>query len=115
MPSPGGPHTLDPARGLGRRIPEPAAPVLRGVDLDLAPGRRVALVGPSGAGKSTLADLLVRFLPGRRRRGARSTACPLDRLAADEVRTVVGLVEQSPHLFDTTLAENLRIGPPLGR
>ena len=35
---------------------------------------------------------------------------PLERLAADDVRQVVGLVEQSPHLFDTTLAENLRIG-----
>ena len=35
---------------------------------------------------------------------------PLERLTADEVRRVVGLVEQSPHLFDTSVAENLRIG-----
>jgi ABC-type multidrug transport system fused ATPase/permease subunit len=34
----------------------------------------------------------------------------LDRLASDDVRQVVGLVEQSPHLFATSLAENLRVG-----
>ena len=84
-------------------------PVLRGVDLDLAPGRRVALVGPSGAGKSTLADVLVRFLPVD---GGEATldGVPLDRFSSDDVRRVVGLVEQSPHLFATTLAENLRVG-----
>ena len=41
---------------------DPAGPLaLDGVDLDLWPGRRVALVGPSGAGKSTVAALLLRF------------------------------------------------------
>ena len=39
-----------------------------------------------------------------------SMAPPLERYRADDVRLVVGLVEQSPHLFDTTLAENLRVG-----
>ena len=62
------PHTLV-LRGVWAGYPGTDRAVLRGVDLDLAPGRRVALVGPSGAGKSTLADVLVRFLPARRRRG----------------------------------------------
>ena len=46
--------------------------------------------------------------PTRERRSL--DGVPLERLAADDVRRVVGLVEQSPHLFDTTLAENLRVG-----
>ena len=69
-------------RGLRARYGEtPWA--LDGVDLDLAPGRRVAVVGPSGAGKSTLAAVLLRFLDyegvGHARRRAdptRSTATP---------------------------------------
>jgi ABC-type multidrug transport system fused ATPase/permease subunit len=69
----------------------------------------VALVGPSGAGKSTLADVLVRFLPADAGDASLDTV-PLERFRADDVRRVVGLVEQRPHLFDTTLAENLRIG-----
>jgi thiol reductant ABC exporter CydC subunit len=82
---------------------------VRGVDLELAPGRRVALIGPSGAGKSTLADLLVRFLSTDAGE-ATLDGVPLERMATDDIRRVVGLVEQRPHLFDTTLAENLRIG-----
>jgi ABC-type multidrug transport system fused ATPase/permease subunit len=82
---------------------------LRGVDLSLRPGRRVAIVGPSGAGKSTLADVLVRFLPADAGE-AMLDGVPMERFAAEDVRRVVGLVEQRPHLFDTTLAENLRIG-----
>ena len=103
-----GPHTVR-LRSVWAGYPGTARSVLRGVDLDLAPGRRVALVGRSGAGKSTLADVLVRFLPID---GGEATldGVPLDRLSSDEVRRVVGLVEQSPHLFATTLAENLRVG-----
>jgi ABC-type multidrug transport system fused ATPase/permease subunit len=82
---------------------------LRGVDLELGPRRRVALVGPSGSGKSTLADVLVRFLPADAGEAVLDGR-PMERLTGDDVRRVVGLVEQHPHLFDTTLAENLRIG-----
>jgi thiol reductant ABC exporter CydC subunit len=103
-----GPHSLD-ARGVWASYPGAGRAALRGVDLHLAPGRRVALVGPSGAGKSTLADVLVRFLPTDAGE-VTLDGLPLERLAADDVRRVVGLVEQNPHLFDTTLAENLRVG-----
>ena len=103
-----GPHTVA-LRDVWVTYPGAGRPALRGVDLELGPGRRVALVGPSGAGKSTLADVLVRFLPVEAGE-ATLDDLPMDRLGADEVRRTVGLVEQSPHLFDTTLAENLRIG-----
>ncbi|MFC7248030.1 amino acid ABC transporter ATP-binding/permease protein [Catellatospora aurea] len=45
-------------RGAGVRYRADAAPALHDIDLDLPPGRRVAIVGPSGAGKSTLLALL---------------------------------------------------------
>ncbi len=103
-----GPHTVA-LRDVWASYPGAGKAALRGVDLELRPGRRVALVGPSGAGKSTLADVLVRFLPADDG-DATLDGMPLERLAADDVRRVVGLVEQHPHLFDTTLAGNLRIG-----
>ena len=89
----------------------PGAPVpaLRGVDLSLAAGRRVAVVGPSGAGKSTLAAVLVRFLPCQAG-SITLDGSPLERLAGDDLRTVVGLVGQDAYLFDATIAENLRVG-----
>jgi thiol reductant ABC exporter CydC subunit len=103
-----GSHSLV-LRGVWAGYPGTDRTVLRGVDLDLTPGRRVALVGRSGAGKSTLADVLVRFLPVHAGE-ATLDGVPLERLSSDEVRRVVGLVEQRPHLFDTSLAENLRVG-----
>jgi thiol reductant ABC exporter CydC subunit len=105
---PPGPHTLE-LRSVWASYPGAGRAALRGVDLCLRPDHRVALIGPSGAGKSTLADVLVRFLPA----DAGETTLdgvPIERFTADDVRRTVGLVEQRPHLFDTTLAENLRIG-----
>lgn len=103
-----GPHTVA-LRGVWTSYPGAGRAALRGVDLTLEPGRRVALVGPSGGGKTTLADVLVRFLPVDSGT-ATLDGQPLERLTGEDVRLVVGLVEQHPHLFDTTLAENLRVG-----
>jgi len=66
-------------------------------------------VGPSGAGKSTLAAVLLGFLPIEAG-SVRLNGAPLDRLAGDDLRTVVGMVGQDAFLFDTTIAENLRVG-----
>src|SRR4051812_6232644 len=90
-------------RGLSARYG--AAPVLDGIDLDLAPGRRVAVVGRSGAGKSTLAAVLLRFLDyeGSVTLGGVELAA----LDGDAARTAVGLVAQDAHIFDTTVRENL--------
>jgi thiol reductant ABC exporter CydC subunit len=95
-------------RGLRFAYPGAARPALDGVDLDLSPGRRVAVVGPSGAGKSTLAGVLLRFLPYD---GGSVTldGVEIADLDGDAVRTVLGLVSQDAHVFDSTLEENLRL------
>ena len=90
-------------------LPGMAAPALRAVDLQLPVGWRVALVGPSGAGKSTLAWILVRFLEYQDGAIALGGA-PIERIAGDDLRRRVGLVDQDAYLFDTTIAENLRVG-----
>jgi thiol reductant ABC exporter CydC subunit len=86
-------------------------PALDGVSLELPPGRRVALVGANGAGKSTLAAVLLRFrdLSGG---AALLNGHDLASYAADDVRSVIGGCPQDPHLFDTTIRDNLRLARP---
>jgi thiol reductant ABC exporter CydC subunit len=91
------------------RPSEPAA--LLGVDLGLPPGRRIGVVGPSGAGKTALASVLLGFLPiwsG----GVTLDGTPIARLRGEDLRVLVGLVTEESHVFDASLADNLRIGRP---
>jgi thiol reductant ABC exporter CydC subunit len=78
---------------------------LDGVDLDLPPGRRIAIVGQSGAGKSTLGSVLLRFLPYAG--SVTLDGVELTELSGEAVRKVVGLAAQDAYVFDTTLRENL--------
>lgn len=84
---------------------------VRGADLVLPAGGRLALVGPSGSGKSTVAALLVRFLDPREGR-VTMDGRDLRDVPADEVRRVVGYLPEDSYLFDTTIGDNLRIGRP---
>ena len=86
-------------------------PVLTLEHLALRPGEHLGVTGPSGSGKSTLAATLVRFidpLAGEVRLGGTD----LRRLALDDVRRTVGLVDDDPHVFASTLAENVRLARP---
>src|SRR5690606_29804703 len=82
--------------------------VLHGVDLDLVPGERLAVVGPSGAGKSTLGRMLAGIHPPT---GGRVTVgdVPLVDLPEEDLRSHVALVTQEHHVFVGTLADNLRL------
>ncbi|WP_165922621.1 ATP-binding cassette domain-containing protein [Pseudonocardia endophytica] len=119
----GGAHAVAPTplptggdlriRGLTVAYPG-GPPVLDALDLDLPAGARLALVGPSGAGKSTLAGVLFGFLePGAVRAGS-VTLDGVELLGRDpdEVRAVVSGVPQDPHVFDSTVRENLRLARP---
>lgn len=90
---------------FGARWPGQARPAVSGVSLRLAPGDRVLLTGPSGSGKTTVAQALVRFLDytGSYRLGGVEARD----LAQTEVRSVVGLCEQRPWLFDDSIRQNL--------
>ena len=88
---------------------------LRGVDLTLAPGERVALLGPNGAGKTTLVLHLNGILHGGPGRVEISgmPVTPGDRAAISEIRRRVGVVFQDPddQLFMPSVAEDVAFGP----
>lgn len=90
---------------------EPGADVLIDVDLDIAPGRTVALVGPSGAGKSTLASLLPRLYDVTEGRVTVDGHDVRD-LTLESLRAAIGVVSQDPHLFHDSVAANLRYARP---
>ncbi len=97
-------------RGVGFSYGDGVA-TLEGIDLELSPGRKVAVVGVSGAGKSTLLALLLRFreydsgsiiLAGREIR----------EYDGEDVRRLLAVAGQQPFLFNATLRENLLIARP---
>lgn len=89
----------------------PGEPVLRGIDLDIQPGEKIAIVGSTGSGKSTLIQLLTRLYETKegciRLDGKDIHAYPLSRL-----RQAVGMVSQDVFLFSDTLANNIRLYQP---
>jgi ATP-binding cassette subfamily B protein/ATP-binding cassette subfamily C protein/ATP-binding cassette subfamily B multidrug efflux pump len=85
------------------------APVLREVDLRIAPGEFIGIVGPTGSGKSTLLSLLLRFYPV-----TQGALCidgqPIATLDEEAFREAVGLVPQEPFLLAATVRENIAMG-----
>jgi ABC-type multidrug transport system fused ATPase/permease subunit len=87
--------------------------VLHGIDLDIEPGSRLAMVGPSGAGKSTLGRLLAGIHPPRT--GSVTVGgVGLVELPLGDLRGHVALVTQEHHVFVGTVRENLALAAPPG-
>ncbi len=111
---PGGPLGLR-ARRLTIRYSGAAEDALAQLDLDVPAGGRALVTGPSGSGKSTFAAACLRFLDpaaGALELVGEAGAADLRTLAGDDVRRAVGLCEQDPHVFDASIADNVRFARP---
>ncbi|WP_319478395.1 ABC transporter ATP-binding protein [Marispirochaeta aestuarii] len=87
-------------------------PVLKGINLTVPFGSKVALVGESGAGKSTLVSLIPRFYEVSQ--GEISIdGMDVKNLTQKSLREQTGIVQQNVFLFDTSLRENIMYGNPL--
>ena len=86
-------------------------PVLEGIELELEPGRTVALIGHTGSGKTTLAALVPRFYDVTK---GRITVDGVDvrDVKIDSLRREIGVVLQDPFLFSATVHENIAFARP---
>ena len=86
--------------------------VLKGVSFTARPGETLALVGHTGAGKTTIVNLLMRFYDPQRGRitinGVDIRTMPLE-----ELRSLIGYVQQDIFLFAGDIATNIRLSNPL--
>jgi ATP-binding cassette subfamily C protein CydC len=84
---------------------------LSDVDFHIPAGRRVAVIGETGSGKSTLVHLLARFwnpVSGHIRLGENE----IDNFSETDLRRLISVVSQQPHMFNATLKENLLLACP---
>jgi ATP-binding cassette subfamily B protein len=115
-PQPADAHELPPLRGeivfddvsFGY---EPGRPVLRDVNLRIAPGETVAFVGQTGAGKSTAAKLITRFYDPTEG-SVRLDGHDLREVTLDSLRRQLGVVPQEPFLFAGSLRYNIAFARP---
>jgi len=86
-------------------------PVIRGLNLAIAPGERVGVVGWTGSGKSTLIRLLTRLYDVQKGR-VRVDGVDVREMNPFRLRRSIGVVLQDPFLFAGTIANNISLGDP---
>jgi len=108
LPPPSGRLAVE---AVGYVAPGTQRALLRGVSLQLEPGRVMAIVGPSGAGKTSLARLIAGVVPPSAGT-VRIDGADLRSWDPDRLGRWVGYVPQDVVLFEGTVAENIaRLGP----
>ena len=101
-------------QNLSFTYPDSTDPVLKNISFEVPENHVIAIVGPSGAGKSTLVHLLLRFYDYSEGH-IRVASQELRTLKQEEWRRQLSVVSQSTHLFNGTVAENLRLAKPDAR
>jgi ABC-type multidrug transport system fused ATPase/permease subunit len=89
----------------------PGRAVLEDIDLEIEPGRTIALIGHTGSGKTTLASLVPRFYDVTEGRVTIDGADVRD-VTLRSLRRAIGIVAQDPFLFSATVRENITFGSP---
>ncbi|XP_072707607.1 ATP-dependent translocase ABCB1 isoform X2 [Ciconia boyciana] len=87
----------------------PDVEILKGLNLKVSCGQTVALVGGSGCGKSTTVQLIQRFYDPKEGT-VTIDGQDIKTLNVRYLREIIGVVNQEPVLFATTIAENIRYG-----
>jgi ABC-type multidrug transport system fused ATPase/permease subunit len=90
---------------------EPGRPVLEEIELDIAPGRTVALIGRTGSGKTTLASLVPRFYDVTDGRVLVDGVDVRD-VERRSLRREIGVISQDPFLFSASVRDNIAFGLP---
>ncbi len=88
---------------------EPEKPVLKNVNIQVAPGETIALVGPTGAGKTTVVNLLSRFyepIEGR----ILIDGIDINTVTMNSLRDQMGVMMQDSFIFSGTIMDNIRYG-----
>ncbi len=85
--------------------------VLHDINLEIPPGKTVALVGPTGAGKSTIASLIARFYDATEGIVA-IDGIDVRNATQESLRKQVRIISQDPFLFSRSIADNIRYGAP---
>lgn len=86
-------------------------PVLADIDLVVPAGKRIALVGHTGCGKTTLTNLIPRFYDVSAGR-VLVDGEDVRKVSLADLRATIGIVNQDPFLFSSSMSENIRFGRP---